>query len=299
MQGALILTIAEGQVDWCAAPPLPVEALLVGRPAVEAAELMPRLFSVCAMAQGLAARMALGLPVPETAAPALAQEILRDHVLKLFLRWPQVLQLPPPPMPGNWTTDARGLRLALTGPGGLPEPEDLDGWLEGTAGVAPVLRAVRARFASGEAGVALPMATAQTAMAGGPLENSVAARQAAHPLLARVAADHGRGPLWQAAARLVDALACLDGRLPAPRRLGDGTAVVSAARGLYAVRARSEAGIVAAFERRTPTDHLCAPGGGLAQALAGLRGVTPARVALLVELLDPCVPVVVREAADA
>ena len=60
-----------------AAAPLPVEALVLGRPVAEAAELLPRLFNLCRMAQGLAAKLALGLPATEDP----GTEIIRDHVL--------------------------------------------------------------------------------------------------------------------------------------------------------------------------------------------------------------------------
>ena len=50
-----------------------------------------------------------------------------------------------------------------------------------------------------------------------------------------------------------------------------GAAVIPAARGVYGVRAEVERGRVVAFERRTPTDHLLAPGG----AVLAMKGAYP------------------------
>ena len=54
-----------------------------------------------------------------------------------------------------------------------------------------------------------------------------------------------------------------------------------------------------ALARRTPTDHLAAPGGSLTRLMAAFAPLTRERAALLAGVLDPCVPVTVKEWADA
>ncbi len=260
---------------------------MIGRPAAEAAAMMPRLFNLCRAAQSAAAHLALGLPAPE-AADRLGAEVLRDHLLKLCLSWPQALGLAPRPFPPPAET-AR----ALFGPAGRfpATPAAFDRWLAGPDGCAPLLAAVRTAFAPGEATAALPDTTPASALTRGAQENSTALRHPGHPVLDGLAASHGRGPLWRAAARLLDAEACLAGALPAPARLPDGTALTPAARGQYAVRAQAENGRVTAFHRVTPTDHLFAPGGMLARSFATLPAAKAALAPLVLDILDPCVPV--------
>jgi hypothetical protein len=279
------------------APALALDRLMLGRPVEEALALLPRLFSLCGMAQGMAFRLSLGLPHDRAADPA--REILRDHVARLCLDWPVRMGLAPVALPPGWQAGGPALARALTG-GDLPrDAAGLRDWMARGGGVAPVLAEIAAAFPAVGAGVDLPLVTPGTALSEEALENSVAARRASHPLVAAVARDWGRGPLWQAVARLADALAVMAGDLPAPVVLADGTAVVPAARGTYALRARAEAGRIVAFARRTPTDHLTAPGGSLERLLRAFAPLTPARAELLAAVMDPCLPVTVRETADA
>ena len=263
-----------------AAPPLPVAALAVGRPVAEVAALLPRLFNLCRAAQGAAVRLALDLPAE---GPGPEQEIARDHMLKLAVTLPARLGLPTLPMD----------RAALIG--GMPDtPRDFSRWLASGRGAAPLLARIADLFAPGEATAQLPLVTPETALSPQPLENSTAARQAEHPLMRYVAAAWGRGPMWRVLARLVD----LTAPLPAPRKIAIGTAIAPAARGIYAVAASQAGGIVTAFERRTPTDHLLAPGGVMDRCLASLptlkRGLAP----LLLDILDPCCKVTLQGGAD-
>ena len=78
-----------------------------------------------------------------------------------------------------------------------------------------------------------------------------------------------------------------------------GTAVVPAARGFYAVRAQAQNGRVTELRRLTPTDHLLAPGGILAQSLATLPPEHRDLADLVVDIIDPCVPVRIKEVANA
>lgn len=76
--------------------------LLIGRPAHQAVALVPRLFSLCGHAHGLAAGAALAaattadcVPHPELRATlALTAETLREHLGKLLLDWPRLFNRP-------------------------------------------------------------------------------------------------------------------------------------------------------------------------------------------------------------
>ena len=269
---------------------LEVERLVLGRPPEEVAQILPRLFNLCRAAQGAAVRLALGL-APGDVAGDLAREVLRDHMMKLFLVWPRHLGLPPRPFapPGD---EAR----AIFGPSGAM-PEDAAAfwdWVARGEGVAPLVAAVAAAFAPGEAVADLPDVAEANFMTVGGLENSVAGRHGGHAVLAAIAATQGRGPLWRVVARLVDGAACLAGGLPAPRLLANGTAVCPAARGDYAVQADVAGGVVLALRRVTPTDHMLAQGGMLVQSFARLPGHKAGLAPLVLDILDPCLPVELR-----
>jgi hypothetical protein len=290
-----------------AAVPLPVEALVLGRPVAEAAELLPRLFNLCRAAQSMAAKLSLGLPTTE----APTAEIIRDHLLKLCITLPQAFGLPPTPIPsprggGEAQTTGEGASLPpcgggmgrggsaadLLGPDGLAhDPAGIEGPL------APLFRHVAKTFPPGIA-TCPPLPAPQEPLAEGALENSAAGRQSHHPLLRRIEQTHGRGPLWRLAGLVADFEAALLDRLPAPTLTG-GTATVPAARGSYALRITHQNGLVTGLTRRTPTDHLLAPGGALLQSLASLPPAMHHLAPQVVALHDPCVPVTVREAQHA
>lgn len=277
---------------------IPSEALVLGRSTAEAAETLPRLFNLCRAAQEAALRLALGLPpVPDSAA-RLRAEILRDHVLHLCFLLPARLGLAANPVPPGWAGDPDATANALFGPARrLPgDPAGFAGWLAEGQGAAPVLAAIATAFAPGEATSAtLPLADGGLAAA---CENSVAARQSAHPLIRGIEERHGRGPLWRATARLADAEACLAGTLPAPQTRGPGRATAPSARGLYSVCATTRSGVVTALGRRTPTDDMIAPDGPLETAIAALPPAKSRFLPLLVQLFDPCMGTRI-EATDA
>ncbi|MEA5160130.1 HupK protein [Cereibacter johrii] len=270
MSGSLTLRLGPEGPRLLRGPALPVAALLVGRPPMAAAELLPRLFNLCPVAQATAVRLALDLPLPDPA--ELAAEIAREHRQKVTLLWPRLLDLP------------------AADPGPLPAPEDLTGWVARQ----PLFAALARLFPPGTAVADLPAVTAETMFAPTPCDNSPAARRQDHPTLSAAARLWGRGPLWRALGRLADLAPP-----PPPVRLACGTAVVPAARGSYAVRARIDGGRVTAFARMTPTDHLIAPGGILERSLATLPPDSGRLLPVLLALLDPCVPVTVEEAAHA
>lgn len=276
-------------------PALPVAQVVLGKPVEEVAALLPRLFNLCRVAQSVAVRVALGLELATGWQEALRQEILREHVAKLCLKWPALMSRPAVPLPRDWIHDAQAARLALFGVGaGMPDDvQGLAGFMSQSNGIAPVLRAIDQLLRPDEGCRAtLPFASARTVFDPMAQENSVATRRAGHPVLHHVATTHGRGPLWSALAVAYELDALLAGD-DAPRLWhAPGMAVVTAARGLYGIRAEVENGHVAGFRRLTPTDHLTAAGGALDQSLASLPATrAQALTPLLLSILDPCYPV--------
>lgn len=291
MQTALVITQTNGGWQFRPAPDLPVAALLIGKPVEEAATLLPRLFNLCSGAQATALRLALGLPAPDPV--TLRTEILRDHLLKLCVVWPGLLGLPATPLPPDWADPAPLCNLIW----GAADPADFDGWLGSGQGVSAVVRAIAQAFAPGEAVATLPLVRAETALNNAALENSVAARQAQAPAMRAIEASHGRGPFWRAAGLIHDIANLLNAAPDVQMHLT--TAIAPAARGAYAVQARALNGKVTDFARRTPTDHLCAPGGALQQSLNSLTAAKAHLLPLLVDILAPCVPVKLPEVQHA
>lgn len=278
-------------------PAPPVARMVLGKPVDEVAALLPRLFNLCRVAQGVAVRAALGLELEAGWQDALRQEILREHVAKLCLKWPALMSRPAVALPRDWMTGSDAARRVLFGdPAGMPHHfDDLRDFMAQNTGIAPILRAIPELFQPGEGCRAtLPHATTDTVFHIGVQENSVAARRADHPVLQQIAITHGRGPLWSALAVAYELDTLLTGEHPQLWPLKEG-AVVEAARGLYGITAKVEDGRVTAFTRITPTDHLTAESGALDQTLASLpaeraRGLVP----LLLSILDPCYPVSVE-----
>lgn len=278
--------------------PLPVAEMIIGGSVEDAAALLPRLFNLCRAAQAAAARMAFGLPLSDQSEQDLTREVLRDHLIKFYLKWPGLFGHAPRPLPADWATGGDALRQDLFGPSGkMPGRfSELSAFLASEQGIAGVLCHIDQCFSPGEAVTsALAPPSAANLLDARALENSVAARHATHPVMQAVAAAKGRGPFWRALARAYDLEACLDGALPRPLAPRKGTAIVPATRGAYAVTARIAGGIVSDFARVTPTDHLLATGGILRQTLATLPAEKSGLAPLILEILDPCTPVRLRE----
>jgi hypothetical protein len=72
-----------------------VVAVLRGRPADEAVQLVPLIYSLCGQAQGIAARLALaaarGAPAAAHVDGRAAAEAMREHAWKLLVDWPKAL----------------------------------------------------------------------------------------------------------------------------------------------------------------------------------------------------------------
>ncbi|WP_172330634.1 HupK protein [Mangrovicoccus sp. HB161399] len=264
--------------------PLPVDRLLTGKPVEEAAELLPRIFSLCRASQRIAIRLALDLPVSAGDLEALSRDIARDHALHLGVILPRALGLPVHPDPMGL---AGALQLFVRN---CPEFGD---FLAGSCPVSVILREISLRFPEGAAAAGeLPLPSAAGMTTSGRLENTVAAQHLSSPLMRHVSARYGRGPLWRVLARVL----ALSSPLPAHVRPRQGVAIVPASRGLYAVEAAHEAGRVTRFRRWTPTDHLLAPGGILERSLATCP---PGQEQVLLAVLDPCQPVTLKEEIHA
>lgn len=284
-----VLTLAPAPTGFRPVRPaeLPLGALVLGRPVDEVAALLPRLFNLCRMAQGMAARLSLGLPAGQ-GTEALVAEVLRDHLIRLSVTLPPLLGLPARAPAGDPLDllfgPVRGLPVDLVG---------LRHWMQAGQGAAPLVTAISRAFVPGEASVDLPYVCPATALRVVAVENSAAGRQASHPLLRSVAARHGRGPLWRVLGMLADAEAALAGRLPPPV-VERGVARVPAARGTYALMLGQVGGLVTRIERVTPTDHLLAPGGALETALAALPVAKRHLAPVVAALHDPCMAVKVE-----
>ena len=124
-----------------------------------------------------------------------------------------------------------------------------------------------------------------------PKENSVAGRHADQPLMQAIADHYGHGPLWRTAARLFDLH-----HEPDYRDTPFG-AIVTAPRGIYGLRISCENDQITDIERITPTDHLTTPDGILERSLHSLPD--PSKLPLLMDILDPCTPITVKEADHA
>ncbi|MFN7001925.1 MAG: hypothetical protein ACK4NW_00675 [Roseinatronobacter sp.] len=293
MQDALQITHdGQGWVFDLPDPPA-LGALLRGKSPEQAAELLPRLFNLCGGAQGIAARLSLGLPLAPDARTSLAREVLRDHLLALFVTLPRAAGLSPLPLPAGWQTSP-DLAPALWGGA---RPVLLAQWLAAGQGLAPLVARVAALFGAQATVPPSPFVTLQDADSPTALENSPAARHAADPLLRQAETLAGRGPLWRLLGRIIDAEAAARGALPAPELRADGMALVPAARGAYALRLKAHQDRITAICRITPTDHMLAPGGTLRLALSALD--QPALAPLLIALHDPCLPVKLPEVDHA
>lgn len=290
--------IAHSRLEVILPPQMPVTAMMVGKPVTEVVELMPRLFNLCRSAQGVAIKMALGVSISADDQAALATEIWSEHLLRLGITLPIKLGMAPVVVGGLGSADPAGqLFGAAAFPADMPA---FEAFLTTDTGIAPVLRKVREIFGPGVACCEkLPFVSDLRIMRTLALENSLAARHADHPVMRQIEADFGRGPLWRLVARALDFDAARAGRLFQARMIDDHTALVPAARGVYAIRARHEGGRVTQLTRVTPTDNLLAEGGVLAQSIARLPADKAGYAGLLIDILDPCVPVELKERADA
>ncbi len=281
------MTHSRAKFEAVPAPELPVGELVRGKPVGEVADLLPRLFNICRAAQTVAVKRALGQPVSAEWREAAAKEARRDHALKLCITLPARLGIAPLAFRPAWLDFPQELLNMI---GGLPaDIDELDALMASNANIAPILRGVHNAFpdracATGQ----LPPVTAEAFFDGVPMENSLAGRHASHPLMEQIAVRYGHGPLWRTVARLV----ALDADPAEPNG-----PLTPAPRGDYGLKITTEHGIVTDVVRVTPTDHLTLRGGILDRALETLPHADMAP--LLLDILDPCTPVQIKETVDA
>ena len=267
-----------------------VETLVVGRTPEAAAVLLPRVFNLCRATQDAAFRLAAGLALDAGAPDLLRAEMLRDHVLRLCLVLPQRLGLAAGILPPGWAQGDRACLAALLGPDQrlATDAEGFARWCDTGLGAAPALASLSRAFVP-------DMASCPATMP----DSSAAGRRAQHPLMQALERSHGRGPLWRAAGRLVDAVAILSGDVPVAQAEGPGRASAPSARGTYNVAFTQDQGRITELTRRTPTDEMAAPGGPLETAIAALRPADAHLLPLLIEVFDPCMDWEFIEATDA
>lgn len=261
---------------------------VVGKPIGVVATMLPRLSPQCRVTRAQAVSVALRLGAPAD----VATEIVHQHLLKLFVSWPEHLGLGTRLLPVNWADDPSSVLNAVFGRNGEPvSAADFGQFLLSGHGVAPVLRAIDRVFEKGEGCSAkLPLATPRNLWGGGALENSAAMRHVSNPAMLAIEGARGRGPLWRATARVLDIAAVFDKVLPAPYSPEPGVAIVSTIRGIYGLHLKSEGGVVTEFKQVTATDCLMAAGGVIEQSLASLDAARHELTPLLMEIIDPCSP---------
>lgn len=262
---------------------------LAGRSPAEVLALVPQLFSVCSVAQGIACARALEAALGHAAGPRLdaardaacLAEACASHVWQLGLAWRGAAEVEPALLLVAQARKALGAVCVA---------------LSGRSSIASSLRS---NPAWGDARVSLrslaalvsELATRET-----PLEGLVRASDRATfaALLARLESRRASalGDVERAWARLSDAERAAPGEVQPSVGPGEGTGYAPTARGLlrHCVRVRAERVEELAIE--SPTDRTFQSDGALRDALVGAEASPSlARDAgWLVLALNPCVP---------
>lgn len=273
-----------------------IAQVLRGRLASEAVELVPLIYALCGRAQGIAAKMALaaahGEMIPPRVDPHVEQEVVREHLSRLLLDLPPLLNQPAQPerfrsMLRALAADERDLiRSELNSPLLL---DALDCPEEGKTVLLPPLSAAQ----SLECWPRLTAAfAAQPDYRGGPAETGALARTA-EPAA-------GFAARWQA--RRIEVLEWADrggntggGGTVSSVQAGPGVgrALVETARGLLMHEITLAGSLVADYVIVAPTEWNFHPRGRLFGWLAGreFAGIDALRafVGQAVAALDPCV----------
>lgn len=295
-------------------------SLLVGRSAVDTVLLVPRLFSLCCAAQGVAARLALAAAsgrsdsAAETELLDIAREAVGEHLWRLLLDWPPMLG-------GEAALEAfvgwRKRLLAMqSGAGRAAVAADLRAWLadlpppNNCTDLAMDTPAQLLPWCSARdwaaAGIDEEFAQAPT-LAGRPAETGALARQADVLAVATLLRE-GRRVAARIAARRAD-LDLLAAALTEPGLLagwvdavpvapGVGLARVETARGLLLHLTQVKDGRVARYVIVAPTEWNFHPQGAFAGEIVGSSAPTRQEAELLARRLalslDPCVSYEVR-----
>ncbi|MFK8251904.1 hypothetical protein [Ancylobacter terrae] len=318
--GALDITLAaRGPAPrWHFAPVAgpDVERHLVGRTAGEAAQMLPRIFNLCAAAHAGAAHAALGLPASAVDAArreaAAREECRRDHARAVLAEWPALvggaldrdgLRLLAAPDRAALRHHLLGADLDLAG----ATPATLEAWLvRGASPVARLLRRIRQQVRPewGRVDLDQPdaddiVATLETGAPGAARETTALDRWRQAPLIGALRAGEGTSLFVRLLARLLELVAGLDDGdppPPLPPGLPPGIGLARAARGLLAHRACLREGRVFDYRIVPPSAWNLAPGGLLARMLAALPlgAQTPMLARIALAGVNPCVPVRLR-----
>jgi len=283
--------------------------ILRGRTAPEALAWLPRVFSVCATAQAVAAQHALeyaGAHIAGTKDPRdVEREIVDEYLFRLLIDWPRAAG-----QPVDAATVAEARRTPRESLGGLvaqrvfaqaPDAwlarRDVDAWT--AAGATLPARLLGALLNEtpqlGRSDVALmPPPTCEAiahnviaAMArdeayaqaptweGAPVETGALARVRSHPLVAALVARDGNTAAARMTARLVELALLVAGTASAwadgfAIQPDEGVGAVQTARGLLVHRARVEGGRIVDYRIVAPTEWNFHPDGALTHGLRGL-----------------------------
>ena len=289
--------------------------VLIGQPAERAVDLVPRLFSLCGGAQGVAARLALGAASGKAPNPdgllvdgrSVALEAIGEHLWRLLLDWPPMLGRPA--SKDEFLVWRKRLLAVTDQPEAAALGEALGQWLSAEAPLSVEQTAA-------EPGALLPMfdavtwarqrideayATAPT-YASQPAETGALARRADDAEVARLHAA-GQGVAARLAARYAD-LRFLAAALLEPPRLagwldaapvaeGVGLARVETARGLLLHLTQVKDGRVGGYVIVAPTEWNFHPHGAFVREITGCPAASRTaaeQVARRLALaLDPCV----------
>ncbi len=294
-----------GAVGISSTRPVAAARVFEGKTPEEMCESIGRVFSLCGMAQTVAALTAVEaafgiVPDPRVVAArnaARRAEMLTQIVTRLALHWPRVLGLPLAP---------EAVRVAMAAERAIEAEVLGDGWRRPGAGtpggatdapavdvaalVDPLMQALGARGIENYG--ALPE--------GATPEHGVLTAYWETERVARARTDHGAGLAARLAAAEValktlpeEIRADLAASGPAPPRAasrdtGDGTATVETARGPLTHRVTIEAGLVTRCRTEAPTEPNFAQAGPVAAGLAG-AAADPVAAELHVLAIDPCV----------
>lgn len=297
-----------------------VARILIGQPLARAVELVPRLFSLCGQAQGVAARLASaaarGEPLDADslldAGRQVALEAVGEHLWRLLLDWPLMLGLPP--RKDEFLAWRKRLLTARDAPAALMLGDALAEWLrleqpfplESSASWVSdtflPFRSAASWAVQARCTVFDEAYVAQPVMDGVPHETGALARQMGDPaVVSRLAARQGVAA--RLAARHADlhflAEALIDPRQlagwldAAPVADGVGLARVETARGLLLHLIQVNDGRVGRYVIVAPTEWNFHPQGAFVREITGCAAASRAeaeqaarRLALA---LDPCV----------
>ncbi|MDE7548757.1 hypothetical protein PY793_12275 [Acetobacter fabarum] len=331
MIGTLLLRGGQAGQPWQVQTRNVVDAglLCAGLQPAQALALVGRVFGLCRMAHMAASVRAMGLA--EHTGPDHARmqdEILQDHALALLVTLPAYLNLPP-----QRESLSRVLQHRQAGPAMARELTGAD------AGLAHMnAQAFEAWLATGktETGAFLPRlfnrcqsalegvgaAVDMTELTPQAIQAQLAHGQEPHvPTMAYDASiwpDYAHYPVMQALAgagevtpfarliaRLLEFLACLEGRVdtmfarvpPFLSSMGAGVGVARAARGMLVHAVQMRGGLVVKYQILSPTFWHMADGGLFRQAVSRLKpGCAKVSVECVLAALNPCVPVTVEVA---